>query len=42
MQFPERAVGLHLTDDIVNHLQEILLSLPHEDTNFTMSKWSVQ
>ena len=42
MQLAKRSVGLHLTDDIVHHLQEILLSLLHEDTNFTMSKWSVQ
>ena len=42
MQLPKRAVGLHLTDDIVHHLQEILLPFLHEDTNFAMSKWSVQ
>ena len=42
MQLPKRAIGLHLKDDTVHHLQKILLSLLHEDTNFTMSKWSVQ
>lgn len=42
MQFAKGAVGLHPADDIVHHLQKILLTLLHEDTNLAVSKGGVQ
>ena len=42
MQLAKRAVGLHLTDDIVHHLQKILLSLLHHHANLTVIERLVQ
>ena len=42
MQFAEGTIFLHITYDIVHHLQQIFLSFLHQHTNLTVSKGSVQ
>ena len=42
MQFAERAVGLHLSDDAVDEGEEVVLTLAHQHTNLAMRKWCIQ
>jgi hypothetical protein len=36
------AVGLHLTDDVVYQLQQVVLPLAHQHTYLAMGKWGIQ